>query len=141
MTVHLVYLIITLCCFRGEGNEQTVTVDSSTTPPALAQDICINSRDTCLNFVLPVIELQKFLLFSSNLTDWHYNEACGCFLPPQTKLSNLQYFHIPKSGTSINWFLRDYFDDCEGGSPSLISEDPCPSWLTNVRPTILKPFK
>lgn len=126
--------VMALLCSTIKGDDQAVVVDESTNPIELARQICINSRDTCLNLVFPLIELEKSSLFNIELNNWQYNEACGCPLPPQTKLSHLQYFHIPKSGTSINWFLRDYFDNCNSVNMGIVSlsEDPCPLWLETV---------
>ena len=38
-----------------------------------------------------------------------------------------QYFHIPKTGTSINYFLHDYFDNCSTYAHKI---SPCPVWLS-----------
>ena len=116
-----------------EGFEQEVLVQESTDSIALSKQICAYSTFTCTNFVRPVIELQKHEKYGHDLLGWRFNDACKIFLPPQVKLPVLQYFHIPKSGTSINWFLRDYFDGCGVKSKE---EDPCPVWLKNVRSTV-----
>lgn len=121
----------------AKGKEHEVFVDTATIPLALASEICRNSGNKCTKLVRPLIELQKFSLFNSELKDWTHNEACGCHMPPQLKLPNLQYFHVPKCGTSINWFLIDYFDDC-GRIEAVHSprQEPCPRWLQNVRITV-----
>lgn len=132
MTRQWTLFVIALLLLKTKGNDQVVVVDTFTNPTELAKQICINSRDTCQNLVFPLIELEMHSLFNSELKDWRYNAACGCSLPPQIKLSHLQYFHIPKSGTSINWFLRDYFDNCNVDLGSSLSDDPCSSWLETV---------
>jgi hypothetical protein len=54
----------------------------------------------------------------------------------------LQYLHVPKAGTSVNWFLRDYFGGAcaseqlhntsrDRGS-SQLEDNPCPEWLHTV---------
>jgi hypothetical protein len=45
-------------------------------------------------------------------------------MPPQQRLQSLQYLHIPKAGTSLNWFLHDYFDCLDANATS-----PCMKWL------------
>lgn len=57
----------------------------------------------------------------------------------------LQYLHIPKAGTSVNWFLRDYFGSACASAFSSSSDrtaavteqqeegNPCPEWLHTVR--------
>jgi hypothetical protein len=51
-----------------------------------------------------------------------------CTMPPQEKLPTLQFLHIPKTATSINWFLHDYFDCLPPNASS-----PCMKWLETVR--------
>ena len=137
ISMHLIiYLTVWYCkltSIAAESFEQEVAVQESTNPLELTKKLCVNSRNTCSNFVHPIIELQKFHLYNTELKDWVPSAACGCMLPPQLKLPHLQYFHIPKCGTSLNWFLRDYFDNCDIQSPNEAhSNDPCPSWLENV---------
>lgn len=135
MTVKwLLLFVITQWPLYSNGIDQLVVVDESTNPMELSRQICINSRDSCQNLVLPLIQLEKYSLFNIKLDNWRHNEACGCLLPPQTKQSYLQYFHIPKSGTSINWFFRDYFENCndEVNVRVNVSGDPCPTWLETV---------
>ena len=43
----------------------------------------------------------------------------------------IQFFHIPKTGTSINWFLHDYFNCLERNATQ-----PCMKWLETVRETL-----
>lgn len=55
----------------------------------------------------------------------------SCLFPRQERLDALQYLHIPKAGTAINWFLHDYFH-CSGEDEVSPSPDPCPRWLETV---------
>ena len=67
-----------------------------------------------------------------------YTKFCGlilnirCHLPPRKKEETLQFLHIPKTGTSVNWFLRDYFD-CTVSNDS----NPCDEWLQTVKNEVL----
>jgi hypothetical protein len=57
-------------------------------------------------------------------------------MPPQNKLPLIQFLHIPKTGTSINWFLHDYFDSLPENATV-----PCMKWLGTVsHPFILFSF-
>ena len=83
----------------------------------------------CLHSIcISVLELDKSMSRGVKLENWRESRFCNCAMPSQEKLGYLQYFHIPKCGTSINWFLRDYFGNCEEDE----SSDPCPRWLSNV---------
>lgn len=92
-----------------------------------AEEVCLDSRNACIRYVFPVLELDKSMSRGVKLENWRESRFCNCAMPSQEKLGYLQYFHIPKCGTSINWFLRDYFGNCEEDE----SSDPCPRWLSN----------
>jgi len=54
-------------------------------------------------------------------------------MPPRQKEEVLQYLHIPKTGTSLNWFLRDYFNFLSEEELKTNSmTDPCLNWLQTV---------
>jgi hypothetical protein len=72
----------------------------------------------------------KFYLFS-------------CMLPTTVRRKPaLQYLHVPKAGTSVNWFLRDYFGEAcaseglmhntSGDRGPRLEDNPCPEWLHTV---------
>ena len=58
-----------------------------------------------------------------------YHLKKRCDLPPRDQQPLLQYLHIPKTSTSINWFLHDYFDCFNQFNDS---NEPCSKWLENV---------
>jgi hypothetical protein len=92
---------------------------------------CKNEPDNCMYLAVNAIERYKSGLYGSQLEGWRYNEVCKCQMPPRPeKQELLQFLHIPKTGTSLNWFLHDYFiEDCGANE----SPDPCPRHLANVR--------
>lgn len=109
-----------------------ITADSN--PYLLAKNNCKNEYPNCMNLAVPTIELILFEKYGKPLSShgnhdqkWKYNQLCHCMFPPTPfqKPGLFQYFHIPKTGTSINFFLHDFFENC-----STSTKIPCPKWLT-----------
>jgi len=99
-------------------------VHPDTDAVAVSEVGCAGKRISCSYFARPLIELQKHELFGGPLHSWRYCDTCRCMMPPQTRLDKIQFLHIPKTGTSINWFFHDYFDCAISNS-----SQPCSQWL------------
>lgn len=89
--------------------------------------LCEDKAASCYPILSGALELEKHRAFGSALQGWVESSLCKCLMPPREKQEMLQYLHIPKTGTSINWFLHDYFDNC-GANES----NPCPNHLTRL---------
>ena len=108
----------------------SVEILPDSNPSELAESHCPLKFDYCKPLLTHSAELYQYKQYNKPLTNWSYNEICQCMFPPQsnaTKLKVIQYLHIPKTGTSFNYFLHSYFDNC-----STDETHPCPHWLTNV---------
>ncbi len=113
--------------------QKEVVIELNSDPNLLAIEACGDKYSSCVLNTINAIKLQKHLLYGVPLQDWTISEVCGgCLMPskPLQTLDVIQYLHIPKCGTSINFFLHDYFENC-----STSRSDPCPRWLTSVRDT------
>ena len=109
----------------------SVEILPDSNPSELADAQCPSEFDYCKPLLTHSAELYQYKQYNKPLTSWGYNEICNSMFPPQTnatKLKVIQYLHIPKTGTSFNFFLHSYFDNC-----STDETHPCPNWLTNVR--------
>jgi hypothetical protein len=58
------------------GEETRIEFDANSNPYDLANHACEGKRMSCLRQIVPLIQLQKFLLFGGSL-NWKYNDACG----------------------------------------------------------------
>jgi hypothetical protein len=124
-------------------DEVTVSFDiyNDSDPLILAQQGCRGQYPSCMAMSVPVLRLAMNRQFQHPLSGWQYSEYCQCNMPPQDKQHVLQYLHVPKSGTSINWFLHDYFDNCtssdgssdeggdDGDGDGSQESSPCPQHL------------
>lgn len=88
---------------------------------------CEGKYQSCSRLSIPAIDFYKLENFQIPLYNYRYNEICKCLLPPQSKVKQLQLLHIPKTGTSINWLLHSYFDDCY-----INISNPCSNFLRNA---------
>jgi hypothetical protein len=103
-------------------------INASTDPYELAVQYCSERPPNCMHLVVNYIERVQARRLNLTLPGWSYDEHCKCYRPPRLeKLSYLQFMHIPKTGTSINWALHGYFD-CELSTRT----DPCSQHLRNV---------
>lgn len=125
LLIHFVALCMLAMKPLGERAVEFQIFDS-TNPEDLARTGCNQDYESCYHIAVAAIQLQKSRMFSSALEGWSWSDTCGCSLPPREKQQVLQYLHIPKSSTSINWFLHDYFE-CTAQN----STEPCPRWLRN----------
>jgi hypothetical protein len=123
-------LICYLFAIESQGNEEVAIefeISEDTDAHQLAQQGCLSRYLSCERLAVPSIQKYKHMRFGNELYNWRYNEHCRCNFPPQKALSKLQYLHIPKTGTSFNWLLHSYFDNCE-----IDQSNPCSRFLTNV---------
>ena len=136
VTFHLVVLLLSIPIVVSVDQSviadiQGLVVSVSTNPYLLAQDICKNSSDSCMYIAVNAIERKKSILLGEALEGWRLADQCHCMMPPRlAKLPLLQFLHIPKTGSSINWALAGYFDNC---SETFSTLNPCPRHLTDVR--------
>lgn len=129
---------------EGEYTDLTIYADSDV--QYLARTSCRDSVfESCVELTEAAIQLEKNKQFGHLLVNWKYNEICGfpmmqhfdflvisyehilirCYMPPRRKKEMLQFMHIPKTGTSFNYLLHDYF-----GCLSLENNtDGCVQWL------------
>ncbi len=118
-------IFVLLCSIKTESVVFEIEVDSD--PNILAADGCVGQFPSCFPIASGSIELFKAKQFNLSLTKWKFNKYCNCSFPPRReKLHIIQYLHIPKTGSSINWFLHDYYD-C-----FVNSSNPCSSFLSTV---------
>lgn len=94
---------------------------------AVARNACIGKSSTCFVLASKAVERSISEQFGKELTGWRYNDICQCQLPSRKKIEVIQYLHIPKTATSINFFFQDYFDSCPKSD-----ETPCPFHISNV---------
>jgi hypothetical protein len=102
-------------------------------------------RKSCFRTLEPALALRRALESENSAPkDWRFDKTCGCHLPPRQALTVIQYLHIPKTGTSINWFLHDYYGHfCHKPNSTLLTSNfgpeedgtlpvpPCPRWLSS----------
>lgn len=86
---------------------------------------CQGQYQSCMRLAAPGIELYSHHNFGTPLDNWRYDKYCKCSMPKQEKLDIIQYLHIPKTSTSINWALHAYFEDCK-----VNMSNPCSAFLT-----------
>lgn len=148
-------LLYTILCWAtgcwGSLSRTTVKIDRETSAWHLAREKCQNEREWCTNLVEPAIQLVMNNLYDYPLISWKWSETCKygnfclilnsiypiltlsfdrCLTPGLTEnLNVIQYLHIPKSGTVINWYLRDYLN-CS--ADDLDFSPPCSEWLDTV---------
>jgi hypothetical protein len=109
------------------GEYTNLDIHESSDPHALAVLSCAGSLfESCYDLSKAAIELEKNRLFEHPLVDWTYSDICGCYMPPREKKKALQFLHIPKTGTSFNYILHDYFDCL---SLHGLGSDGCADWL------------
>ena len=127
-----IYLAYTLSLLHNLSSDLvSVEILPDSNPSELADAQCPSEFEYCRPLLTHSAELYQYKQYSKPLINWTYNEICRCMFPPHsnaTKLKVIQYLHIPKTGTSFNFFLHSYFDNC-----STDETHPCPHWLTNVR--------
>ena len=117
--------------------DKKIEFDENSDPYLLAKDGCINEYESCMIMAEKSIERYQARMYNKELIGWRFNKYCDCSLPKRDeKLEVIQFLHIPKTGTSLNWFFRDYFgnctDDINSESGDFSSEEPCVKWLSNV---------
>lgn len=94
----------------------------------ITEDACLGRPAYCKNLLYGSLELEMSKLYGKPLSSWKWSEPCGCMMPQnRTKLKHIQHMHVPKAGSSINWFFRDYFD-CD----DQVEDVPCPIALEQV---------
>lgn len=126
-----IYLLACISLLNGVIVEDEAAIEfeilPDTDPVVLGELGCQNRYPSCARLAVPSIQKFKNIKYGDELLNWRYNSHCQCDLPPQKALSKIQFVHIPKTGTSLNWILHSYFDNC------LVNlSNPCSSFLTNV---------
>ena len=130
-SIYLAFTLSLLLRYSIKADLVSVEILPDSNPSELADAQCPSEFDYCRPLLTHSADLYQYKQYNKPLTNWNYNEICQCMFPPQsnaTKLKVIQYLHIPKTGTSFNFFLHSYFDNC-----STDETHPCPHWLTNVR--------
>ena len=104
-------------------------------PFAFARSTCTGKYINCLPMVSHAVQVYQAKSFGIPLVagfdGWKQNDHCGCSIPakPRTSMSMFQLVHIPKTGSSINYFLHDYFPGCELPNNAT---NPCPLALEST---------
>lgn len=132
-----------------DGEYIDIAIYADSDPLRLVELSCRdNIFESCKQYVLSAVMLEKSRLFGHPLQDWSYSDICRyvlplhlilksliklnmlcgfyrCHMPPREKKAALQHLHIPKTGTSFNFILHDYFN-C---SVDPTSSQGCREWL------------
>ena len=140
-----ILVLVLSCCALGSivytDNSKNLEVSRSgehvdsyfyedTDPEVVAVEACRDMPfEDCHSMMVSAIELQQHILFSKPLHNWTYSNICGCKMPPRKQKDILQFLHIPKSGTSFNFLLHDYFNCLT--LPGMES-DGCEKWLKDA---------
>lgn len=104
------------------------TVNETSDPIKVANEGCKNYERYCIFIAANSIQLFMAEHFNHKLIDWRYDDLCSCSMPPRyNRVEPLQYLHIPKCGTSFNWYLHNYFKECPRNETH-----PCPQWMETV---------
>ena len=112
------------------GNYLMMNFDENSDPFVIAEESCQNEYMSCMYTAVNAVERVQALRYNKELKGWRYNEHCNCSLPPRLqKQEILQFFHIPKTGTALNWFLHDYFENCTDMMQTENGGEPCSRWL------------
>ena len=130
-SIYIAFTLSLLLRYSVKADLVSVEILPDSNPSELADAQCPSEFEYCKPLLTHSAELYLYKQYNKPLTNWSYNEICQCMFPPQTNatmLKVIQFLHIPKTGTSFNFFLHSYFDNC-----STDETHPCPYWLTNVR--------
>ena len=117
-----------------EINEKDLGID--TNPDDEAELLCKGAIDSCKAYVKFAIErllVKKYGASATFLVNKKLdviNPICNILMPVREKPKIVEYLHIPKAGTSLNWILQNYWEDCLQSPPD--SGDPCPRWFDSL---------
>jgi hypothetical protein len=101
-------------------------LDATSDPYQLSLGLCQTLPRNCMYLAVNYLEREQARQFQLPLPGWIFDPLCNSMRPPRLeKLPYIQFMHIPKTGTSINWALHGYFD-CDVDELT-----PCPISLRN----------
>ena len=108
-----------------------VEFDENSDPYTIASGVCNGKPKSCFILLEAAIILNQNKLYRKELKHWRWVEEFQIWMPPREKETLFQHFHIPKTGTSIVWFLSDYLE-CESDP-----FNPCSVSTTTVHISLL----